>query len=94
MYNSHRNKKFNKDFFSQQQTQLNSAIDLHNQKIRIINEVSNTPNFNKDFSTRSHRKKRPARTVVDYSQLRDGCHIGRKLAELWLLRIHRLIYRI
>ena len=94
MFNNHRKKKFQKGFFQHQQGRLNSAVDLHNQLIREINCSCNTPNFNNDFSTRSHSKKGKPRKAVDYSQLRDGCHIGRKLAELWLLRIHRLIYRI
>ena len=94
MYNSYRKKHFKKDFFQQQQSKLIKAIDSHNERIKIINNPKNIPNFNQDFSTRSRRKNRNPRTVVDYSQLRDGCHIGRKLAELWLLRIHRLIYRI
>ena len=93
MFNNHRNKKFKTGFFQLQQANLNKAVDLHNQRVREINS-SNTPNFNNDFSTRSHRKGGKVRRIVDYSQLRDGCHIGKKLAELWLLRIHRLIYRI
>ena len=95
MYNTARGKKFKKNLFDNQQRELIKAIDLHNKELKLINKYMKTPNLNKDFSSRTNPKRASKpRTVVDYSQLRDGCHIGRKLAELWLIRIHRLIYRI
>ena len=95
MYNESRGKVIKKDYFIKQQGKLIEAIDKHNQEVRVLNSFKvKTPNFNNDFSTRTKRKKRGVRKIVDYSKLRDGCHIGRKLAELWLLRIHRLVYRI
>ena len=93
MFNSHRRSKFPTNFVMIQQRQLVTAIDNLNTEIRIINGSAKVPNFNKDFTTRTHRKQ-PARLVYDYSQLRDGCHMGKRLSELWLIRIHRLIYRI
>ena len=95
MFNAKRGKKFKNNYFSQQQGKLVNAIDNHNKEIRILNDLNaKAPNFNNDFATRTNRKGRKPRKSVDYSQLRDGCHAGKKIAELWLLRIHRLIYRI
>lgn len=95
IFNKHRGKEVHKTFFIEQQRELIRAIDTHNIQVRLLNKAENkTPNFNKDFTTRSHRRKRKPRYIVDYSQLRDGCHVGPNLSELWLLRIHRLIYRI
>lgn len=95
MFNERRGKKFKNNYFSQQQGKLINAIDNHNIETRILNDLNaKAPNFNNDFVTRSHRKGRNPRKIVDYSQLRDGCHAGKQIAELWLLRIHRLIYRI
>ena len=96
MFNEKRGKQFKNNYFTQQQGQLLKAIDAHNYEIRLLNNnlKDKAPSFNKDFTTRSHRKNRCPKNIVDYSQLRDGCHAGRKIAELWLLRIHRLVYRI
>ena len=95
MYNEFRGKDLKKNYFGNQQALLNKAIDKHNSEIRELNSFRDkAPNFNNDFSTRSNRKNRKPRRVIDYSQLRDGCHFGRKLSELWLLRLHRLIYRL
>ena len=94
MYNQYRKKDFVKDYFIKQQRELVFAIDLHNELIKDLNKSKTIPNFNYDFSTRVKRRRRKIRRVVDYSQLRDGCHIGPKLSELWLIRIQRLVYRI
>ena len=95
MYNEFRGKNLKRDYFSEQQRKLVNAIDKHNYEIRLLNNYRDkAPNFNNDFSTRTNRKNRKPKKVVDYSQLRDGCHPGRHISELWLLRIHRLIYRI
>lgn len=95
MFNQKRGKQFKINYFSEQQSKLTNAIDTHNQEIRILNDLNaKAPNFNNDFSSRTNRKWRKPKRSIDYSQLRDGCHVGKKLAELWLLRIHRLVYRI
>lgn len=95
MYNQHRQKTFEPNYFIKQQRELVNAIDLHNELVRNLNNFKKIPNFNKDFSTRVKRKNhQKIRRSVDYKQLRDGCHIGPKLAELWLIRIQRLVYRI
>ena len=95
MYNQHRQKTFKSDYFNKQQRELVNAIDLHNELVRTLNNCKKIPNFNQDFSTRVKRKNRQKiHRSVDYKQLRDGCHIGPKLAELWLIRIQRLVYRI
>ena len=94
-FNKHKNKTFANNFFDEQQKELKVAIDLHNDKLRDLNgNIQKIPCLNKDFSKRTSSKKRKPKIQIDYRQLRDGCHIGRLLAELWLLRIKRLIYRI
>ena len=93
-FNQFRKKKFEKNHFIEQQRNLNSAIDSHNQQVRFLNSIKKIPNFNNDFSTRVKSKRRKPRRVIDFHQLRDGCHMGKCLAELWLIRIQRLVYRI
>lgn len=93
-FNHFRRKNLKKNHFIEQQRNLNSAIDSHNQQVRILCKSSKIPNFNNDFCTRVHRKKRRPRRVIDFKQLRDGCHMGHLLAELWLIRIQRMVYRI
>ena len=94
-FNRNKKKVFKEIFFDEQQKQLIEAIDSHSNKLRELNQnFRKIPNLNKDFSYRSHKKKRRQKLQIDYKQLRDGCHIGPNLAKLWLFRIHRLIYRI
>lgn len=93
-FNQFRNKNYKKDYFIEQQRKLNSAIDSHNHQVRTLNSIKKIPNFNNDFSTRVKCKRRKPRRVIDFHQLRDGCHMGKLLAELWLIRIQRLVYRI
>ena len=93
-FNQFRKKSYTKDYFIEQQRKLNTAIDSHNHQVRILNRTKKIPNFNNDFSTRVKSKRRKARRVIDFHQLRDGCHMGKLLAELWLIRIQRLVYRI
>ena len=94
-FNKNKNKVFKDNFFNVQQKDLTEAIDFHNSKLRELNSrIRKIPNLNKDFSYKSHKKKRKPKLQIDFKQLRDGCHIGPNLAKLWLFRIHRLIYRI
>ena len=94
MFNEYRKKEFDINIFTNQQKLLIEAIDYHNFKVREINGSTKIPNFNRDFTLRSNPKKRKPRMQVNYELLRDGCHPGKKLARLWLLRIQQLIYRI
>ena len=58
MFNLHRRKKFDKDYFIKQQRQLINAIDYHNVQVRALNNIKNIPNFNNDFSSRVKCRKR------------------------------------
>ena len=94
MFNESRNKTFESNFFIEQQKLLIEAIDYHNKRLQDINGSTKIPNFNRDFTHRTKRRNRRPRMQIHYNLLRDGCHPGPKLANLWLLRIQQLIYRI
>lgn len=77
--------------FSENQKTLELYITKLNVIIREINGRQVVPHLAQDFQYSVKKKRRVSRYLKNYGLLYDGVHPGKKLSQLWFLRIMRML---